>query len=208
MTAFLARSRKTTIIALLLVLAAGVGGGYALAASNTKTIMVCADKQTGILHLKTRGRCKSDQTHVTWNQQGPTGPQGQQGVVGPQGTAGAQGPQGPAGLQGPAGVSVWANVANDGTVNAGQGLSVQRLAAGTYQVTVTDPLCAQHINAPTISVSDSAPGMVVGGVFPVAWYGSTLANQQFMVYTGVASDSTSLSFTPTNLPFDVLDTCS
>jgi hypothetical protein len=50
--------------------------------------------------------------------------------------------------------------------------------------------------------------MVVGGVFPVAWYGSTLANQQFMVYTGVASDSTSLSFTPTNLPFDVLDTCS
>jgi hypothetical protein len=207
MTAFLARTRKTTIVALLLVLAIGVGGGYALAASNTKTITVCADKTTGVLHLKTRGRCKSDQTRVTWNQQGPTGPQGQQGVVGPQGTAGAQGPQGPAGVQGPAGTTIWANVANNGTVIAGQGLSVQHISSGTYEVTVTAAACAERTNAPTISVSDSAPGTVPGGVFPVAWYGSTGANQQFMVYTGVVSASPSLTFTPTDHIFDVLDTC-
>lgn len=192
-------------LALLLVLAVGLGGGYAFAAGSNKTITVCADKKTGILHLKTRGRCSRSQTRVTWNQQGPAGAQGAQG---PQGVAGAQGAQGAGGPQGPAGVSIWANVENDGTVIASQGLSVQLVSAGAYQVTVTDPVCAQRANAPTISVADSAPGMVGGGVFPVAWYGSTGANQQFMVYTGVASSTSSLTFTPTDLPFDVLDTCS
>ena len=199
------RRNPVPYLALLLVLAVGVGGGYALAAGNTKTITVCADKKTGVLHLKTRGRCKSSQTRVTWNQQGPQGVQGPQGTTGPQGPAGAQGA---AGTQGPAGVSVWANVANDGTVNAEHGLSIEHVSSGTYQVTVTDPVCAHRINAPTISVSDSAPGSVPGDVFPVAWYGATIANQQFMVYTGVASSSSSLTFTPTDLPFDVLDTCS
>ena len=52
------------------VLVLGVGGGYAYAASKTKTITVCADKGTGVLHLKTHGRCKRGQTRVTWNQKG------------------------------------------------------------------------------------------------------------------------------------------
>jgi len=207
MTNLVSRLRPTPslFLALALVLALGVGGGYALAASGSKTITVCADKKTGILHLKTRGRCSRSQTRVSWNQQGPAGPQGGQG---PQGTVGAQGAQGPAGVQGPPGVSIWANVFDDGTVVAGQGLSVQHVSAGSYQVTVTDPACAQRTNAPTISVSDSAPGSVSGGLFPVAWYGSIGANQQFKVYTGVASFSSSLTFTPTDLPFDVQDTCS
>ena len=87
-------------LALLLVLAVGAGGGYALAASNNKTITVCADKSTGILHLKTRGRCKSSQTRVTWNEQGPPGPQGQQGSQGPQGEPA---PRGRRARRGPAG---------------------------------------------------------------------------------------------------------
>ena len=60
----------------------GVGGGYAYAASKTKTITVCADKGTGVLHLKNRGRCKRGQTRVTWNQQGPQGVQGPAGQTG------------------------------------------------------------------------------------------------------------------------------
>ena len=85
----------------------GVGGGYALAASKTKTITVCADKGTGVLHLKNRGRCKRGQTRVTWNQQGP------------------QGVQGPAGQTGAPAVSVWGQVTNAGPLLSGQGLSVQ-----------------------------------------------------------------------------------
>ncbi len=104
-------------------------------------------------------------------------------------------------------MSVWANVANSGVVVAGEGVAVQHISAGTYQVTITAPGCAQGNNAPTISVSDSAPGLVPGGLFPVAWYGATGANQQFMVFTGVASAGPPLTFTPTDLTFDVIDAC-
>ena len=90
--------------ALLLALVVGAGGGYALAASKTKTITVCADKKTGILHLHNHGKCKRSQTRVSWNQKGPQGPPGVQG---------------PAGQPGAPAVSIWANVANDGSVVSG-----------------------------------------------------------------------------------------
>ncbi len=185
-----ARRNAIPYLALLLVLVVGAGGGYAFAASKSKTITVCADKKTGILHLKKRGRCKRTQTKVTWNQRGP---QGQQGVRGPAGQPGA-----------PA-VSVWGQVTNSGPLFAGQGLSVQHLSAGTYQVTITAPACAHGSNAPVISVSDTnPPGGHGTGVFPVAWYQSTGANQQFLVFTGVVASG---SFTPADHAFTVLDTC-
>jgi len=191
MTNLLAHMRRSAIpyVALLLVLAVGLGGGYALAASKTKTITVCADKSTGILHLKTHGRCKRSQTRVTWNQQGP------------QGVAGVQGPTGQPGA--PA-VSVWAEVANDGTMSFGEGLSVEHVSAGTYQVTITAPACAQSGNAPVISISDAPPANQTAGAFPVAWFGSTGINQQFMVFTGTVSGG---SFTPADHTFTVMDAC-
>ena len=194
MTDLLAHARRNAIpyVALLLVLAIGLGGGYAIAASKTKTITVCADKRTGILHLKTRGRCKRGQTRVTWNQQGPQGPQGFQG---------------PAGQAGAPAVSVWGNVDNAGSVVSGQGLSVQHVGAGTDQVTITSPQCAHGANAPTISVSDTNPpgGQIAGaGAFPAAWYQSTGGNQQFMVFTGVVVNGL---FTPTDHTFTVMDSC-
>jgi hypothetical protein len=199
--------RRNVVAYLALFFALGGGGGYALAAaSKNKTITVCADKKTGLLYLKTRGRCKRSQTRVSWNQQGP---QGLQGPAGPQGAAGPQGPTGPKGApgaQGPPGVTVWADVANDGGVVQGEGIAVQRLKAGTYQVTITDPTCSQEGNAPVVSVSDLGPGFVSsGGAFPVAWYQASGANEQFMVYTGVVTAGP--TFTATDHTFDVLDTC-
>ena len=85
------------------VLVLGIGGGYAYAASKTKTIAVCADKGTGVLHLKNHGRCKRGQTRVTWNQQGP------------------QGGQGPAGQTGAAAVSIWGQVTNAGLASVRAG---------------------------------------------------------------------------------------
>ena len=157
------------------------------AASKTKTITVCADKGTGVLHLKNHGRCKRGQTRVTWNQQG------------------SQGVQGPAGQTGAAAVSVWGQVTNAGSLLFGQGLTVQHLSAGTYQVTITAPACAHGANAPVVTVSDgNPPAGQVAGAFPVAWYESTGSNQQFMVFTGVVVGG---SFTPTDHTFTVMDTC-
>lgn len=201
MTHLLAHARRNALPYLAAAVAVGlaVGGGYALAAGSTKTITVCADKKTGVLHLKTRGRCKSSQTRVSWNEQGPQGVQGQPGTAGAQGPAGAQGVQG---VQGPAAVSVWANVTGSGAIAAGQGVSVQQVSPGTYQVTVTDSTCAHEINAPVVSVSDSNPP--VHGAFPVAWYEATGANQQFTVFTGYVASG---SFTATDHTFDILDRC-
>jgi len=197
--------RHNVVAYLALFVALGAGGGYAMAAGNSKAITVCADKKTGVLHLKTRGRCKGSQTRVSWNQQGPQGLQGPQGSTGAQGATGAQGVPG---ARGPAGVTVWADVANDGTVFQGRGIAVQRVGAGTYQVTITDPTCAPGANAPVVTVADAAPGLVPGGVFPTAWYGATVFNQQFMVYTGVVSAGPPMTFTATDHTFDILDACS
>jgi hypothetical protein len=198
------RLRRNPIpyLALLLVLAAGVGGGYALAASNTKTITVCADKNTGVLHLKSQGRCRSSQTRVSWNQQGPQGAPGLQGATGAQGPQGVQGSTGP---QGPAAPSVWAEVAGNGTLVAGQGLSVQRASAGTYEVTVTDPTCSRETNAPLVALSDAnPPNGQSAGAFPVAWYEGSGANQRFTVFTG---DVVNGLFAATDHTFDILDRC-
>ena len=207
LTRLLQHIRHNVVAYLALVLALGAGGGYAMAASNNKTITVCADKNTGVLHLKTRGRCKSSQTRVSWNQQGPQGVQGAPGPQGSQGAQGVQGVQGVQGTHGPAGVSVWADVADNGSVIAGHGIAVQRVQAGTYQVTITDPTCGVGSNAPVVSVSDFPPGMVQGGLFPVAWYEVHGGNQQFMVFTGVVSAGPPVTLTATDHTFDVLDAC-
>lgn len=192
MNHLLAHARRNAIpyVVLALVLAIGAGGGYALAASKSKTITVCADKKTGLLHLHKHGKCKRGQTRVTWNQRGPRG---------------VQGVQGPAGQAGAPAVSVWANVANVGSVISGQGVSVQHLSAGTYQVAITASSCARSSNAPVVTVSDSnPPSGHVAGAFPVAWYESTALNEQFMVFTGVVAGG---SFTASDHSFTVMDTC-
>jgi hypothetical protein len=104
-------------------------------------------------------------------------------------------------------VSVWAYVAGNGAVVAGQGVSVQPTGAGTYQVTVTDPTCSRETNAPVVSVSDSDPpnGQLPGsGAFAVAWYQSTVFNQQFTVFTGVVASG---KFSASDHTFDIFDTC-
>ena len=120
--------RRNVIAYLALFLALGAGGGYAMAATKTQTITVCADKTTGVLHLKTRGRCKRGQTRVSWNQKGLQGPQGVQGASGQPGA--------------PAAVA-WAHVLGSGAVFAGQGVAIQHLSAGTYQLTITGSACAR-----------------------------------------------------------------
>ena len=145
-----AHARRNPIPYLLLAMAIvlAVGGGYALAASKVKTITVCADKQTGVLHLKTHGKCKRGQTRVTWNQRGPQGPQG---------VAGAQGP---AGQPGAPAVNAWANVANDGSVRLRPGH--RRAACLRRHLPGDDHGCRlvrTQSNAPRVSVSDtSSPG--------------------------------------------------
>jgi hypothetical protein len=182
--------RRNLIAYLALFLAVGAGGGYAIAATGGgKTITACANKRTGELVLHSRGRCKRGFKKVSWNEQGRQGGQGPQGA------------QGPAGV---AAVSVWGVVADSGGLAAGQGLAVQHASAGTYQVTVTAPACAQRANAPTVTVADgNPPAGQSAGAFPVAWI-TAGGDPTFTVVTGVVVGG---FFTATDHTFDVQDTC-
>jgi hypothetical protein len=190
MTRLLHHLRHNVIAYLALGVALGAGGGYAVAASRTKTITVCVDKRTGVLHLHHFGRCKRGQSKLSWNQQGPIGQQG------PQGIPGTPAPR------------VWAVVAGDGTISFddGEGLSAQHVGPGKYQIAVTDPTCAQGFNAPTVTVSDAnPPNGETAGAFPVAWIGDTAGNKNFVVFTGVVAGGT---FSATDHTFNVVDGCS
>lgn len=162
----------------------GAGGSYALAAGSARTITACADKGTGVMHLKSHGRCRSSQTRVSWNQVGP------------------QGKQGPPGA--PA-VSIWGQEGFNNNPLAEHGLSIQHVSAGRYQVTITAASCAHSIdNTPIVTVVDgNPPAGHSAGAFPLAWTTATPSGQ-FTVYTGVVDAGI---FTATDRGFNVYDTC-
>jgi hypothetical protein len=179
--------RDHVVAYLALVFAVAGGGGYAFAAAaGTGTITACANKKTGELFLRTRGHCTRAQTRESWNRQGPQGAPGQAG---------------PAGAAPP---SAWAIVSNDGQAHPSDGISAQRLSAGTYQITVTAQACADKQNAPTVTISDAnPPNGQTAGAFPVAWVEDAGVGP-FTVYTGVVLGG---AFTPTDHTFNVQAVC-
>ena len=80
------------------VVVAGTAVVYATIPSNN-LISGCYSRSGGALRVLDPSvtSCKSGETSLTWNVQGPTGLTGPQGVQGPQGATGATGPAGPAG---------------------------------------------------------------------------------------------------------------
>ena len=78
-----------------------VAGKTNIEAPSSSKIQACVEKKDGALRLIESGKsCKSSETPVSWNIQGPAGPQGMQGRAGIEGPAGPQGEQGPVGPQG------------------------------------------------------------------------------------------------------------
>ncbi len=189
MTKLIAYSRRNAIAIVALLLA--LSGGYAIAASTAaKTITACANKRTGELFLSTHGRCTKTQQKVAWDQEGPQGIPGMTGATGP---AGAAPP------------SAWALVSNNGVADPSDGLTATHVSAGTYQITVTAPACADKQNAPVVTLSDgNPPGGQTAGAFPVAWVGVEGFGPTFMVYTGDVVNGT---FTPSDHAFNIQDVC-
>jgi hypothetical protein len=127
----------------LALVAGGIGIGYAAAADDgVAVIHGCVSKgllglgQGQLRVLSAGGKCTTNETPLSWNQQGqpgPQGPAGPQGSTGPQGLTGAaglngapgspgpagpQGPQGPAGPQGGPAIRMFARLNADGSIDA------------------------------------------------------------------------------------------
>lgn len=64
-------------------------------------VHACVDAKGAIRLVNGSTTCKSTETGISWNKQGPIGPQG---PAGPQGIQGSPGPIGPGGPQGPEGI--------------------------------------------------------------------------------------------------------
>ncbi|MHB8696375.1 MAG: hypothetical protein ACYDHH_34640, partial [Solirubrobacteraceae bacterium] len=115
--------------------------------------------------------------------------------------AGAPGAAGAAGQPPP---SAWALVSNSGLAVVGDGITATHVSAGTYQITVTAPACANKQNVPVVSVSDAnPPNGQTAGAFPVGWVGNS-GGGPFTVVTGVVVNGT---FTPTDHTFNIQDVC-
>lgn len=118
-------------------------GGIAHAAipDASGIIHACYAKKDGSLRVidpATGESCDAKKENpLSWNQIGPTGPQGAVGLTGPQGVVGPTGPQGVIGLTGPQGPAGPANAyANYGAA------SFQRIAEGTTQTVASVTLPA------------------------------------------------------------------
>lgn len=95
-----------TRAAVLLAAGAGtlftVGVAYATIPDAHGVIHGCYTRSGGNLRVidDSATGCKTSETSLDWNAQGPAGPVGPAGPAGPAGPQGADGPQGPAGISG------------------------------------------------------------------------------------------------------------
>lgn len=109
---FSRRNSLAFIVAFALIFGAS-GFATSRAATGNSDILVCANKQSGVMRQITKGKCKTTERVVRLSSatsalavpgaQGPAGATGAQGPAGAQGPSGLQGIAGPAGAQGPVG---------------------------------------------------------------------------------------------------------
>jgi hypothetical protein len=134
------RSISRTVVVGMFVGAVGLGVGAVVASGDDAVINGCYNKTNGNLRVVDEGAtCRTNETPIAWNEQGPQGPQGEQGPQGDPGPAGAQGDPGPAGPQGPAGngvKTISAIVNADGTEGSltRTGFTSVRTAPGVYEI--------------------------------------------------------------------------
>lgn len=87
--------RRSTVLALGLVVSLVSVTALATAATDDPTIRACKHTKRGIVRILRDGQvCKRNETAVSWAVRGP---QGVEGPAGPQGPRGPEGPPGPAG---------------------------------------------------------------------------------------------------------------
>ena len=93
--------------ALIAVFAFGAGSAVAAYANQPPAeIHACVSNNSGAMRVvEAATTCRTGETKLTWNTQGPQGLQGPQGVPGPVGPQGPQGEPGATGPQGPQGAT-------------------------------------------------------------------------------------------------------
>lgn len=100
--------RRVLVLAAAVGVAAGAGMATAavLSSNSTTTAISACEGQAGLLRVVTdTSACRSNETPLTWNVQGPAGSTGPAGATGPAGSTGATGPAGGTGGAGASGAT-------------------------------------------------------------------------------------------------------
>lgn len=156
-------NRLGTFLLGVLVTAVSIGAVTNASAANDKSITACANKKTGAMRLLTKGKCKSTETSLSWNQQGPTGNTGEAGPAGPAGTAGPTGAAGATGATGARGASGPAG--SNATVST-QSVTLRYLGAQTFN----------GIECGSGTMTAYKPGYAYWGLLLDAWTSADLQN--------------------------------
>ena len=102
-TSILLANKKFTLITSAIVSIALVMTAWTYIRAADGQITVCVKKNGNVYVIGSeysRSNCKGNDTLLSWNIQGPPGPQGPQGEQGPEGPQGSPGPQGIPGPEG------------------------------------------------------------------------------------------------------------
>jgi hypothetical protein len=94
------KSRKMSLAIIASLLCGMFGGALATAYASTNGIIHACVKDGNLRILSANQTCKSKETALDWNIQGPQGPKGDKGNPGPQGLKGDKGDTGPQGTPG------------------------------------------------------------------------------------------------------------
>jgi hypothetical protein len=171
--------RRNVIAYLALFLALGAGGSYALAATASNgSVVVCADRGTGVMHLAKHQRCGGHQSRIALS----------------------------SALDRPT-VSAWGTANENGGIESGTGATIAYAGPGLYNIAVTAASCRHAFNnAPVVSINDYEPPAGFGaGAFPMAWTQSASTGvEAFTIHTGVVVNG---AFQPRDEPFNFTDSC-
>lgn len=109
-------------------------GHFSGASATPSSIILCANKKTGVTVYRASGRCLKTERKVTISQQAVsvTGAQGPAGPAGPTGATGPAGPTGPTGATGATGAA-GSNATNSSNCSSG----VNRAGCGFYSADLT-----------------------------------------------------------------------
>jgi hypothetical protein len=147
------KTKYGVALATAVAVSAAAGAAWATIPDSNGVIHACFDSKSGALRVldAPSHSCTKFETSIDWNQHGLAGPagapgpagatgaSGPPGPTGPAGANGTPGPAGPAGPQGPAGAaatSLWAVVANDGTMeHSSHATASVKFVSTEYRVT-------------------------------------------------------------------------
>jgi hypothetical protein len=174
-------ARKHRVLVVAVVLLAVTGGAAAAHLAGVPgipgadgTIQGCyvTPGEHGLRLVANASDCKRNETAISWNQTGPTGPQGATGPTGATGAKGATGATGPAGATGATGPAGATGATGPPGPNNAAGTScptgtqvIGFNANGTIICnTVVAPTCASHTF--TFTMTSSTGGLFTDAVWP------------------------------------------